>query len=796
MRARLVRHKKLVFSFLALGLLSILGFFAPSMPVQLQPRGLRQPVSLRIVDRNGRLLRDVQSTRQGVAHWKQLSEISPFLVQATLCSEDQRFFQHAGVDPLAVLRAIRINWSKGRIVQGGSSITQQLVRNLVSLESSDPQSRGWRVKLCETYWALRLEWAASKDEILESYLNRIYYGNQCYGIEAAAHFYFGRSSHQLSLAQSAFLAILPRAPEGFLPFQEPEEVQKFQRLLLDRMLAEGRISQDDYQRACQEPLEFRTSGGAFKAGHFCDYVLGQRNQSNQGNQGEIRTTLDVGLQEDFEKILRTQIERLRRKNVHNGAVVALDLRTGEVLSMVGSTNYDDSQFNAALAGRQPGSTLKPFTYGLALERDKTAASILPDLNLYPNEVTHGYIPRNYDEKFHGPVRLRTALACSYNVPVVRVLETFGTDLLLRHLRELGFDRLTREANHYGLGLTLGDGEVSLLQLCNAYRCMARGGVWQAEEYLPSGQTDRIQKQVMDPRVCFILADILRDPLEREASFGLGSVLDMPFWCAVKTGTSKGYRDNWTVGFTDRYVVGVWVGNLDGEAMQGVSGVTGAAPIFRECLLALHRRDGSLPQPPSLPAKVVQRPVCPQSGVLAGPFCDHTINEFFLEEKQPTNQCSVHRLQVNGQLVPLDLQGPEARRWRHTAGAAVVLCYPPLYREWMREKGLAWYEDRAPSRPLTDSPDSSERVRILFPDGQATFRIDPRLRDEQQKIHFKGLFPRTSTRVEWKVDGQTVPSDADMQCWWTLQRGMHRVSFSAWSQTTLLGTSKELNFQVR
>lgn len=770
-------------------------FFAPSLPTALTPDSLKKPLSLRIVDRKGKLLREVQSARQGVAHWKKLEEISPFLISATLYSEDRNFYRHFGIDPIAVGRAAKANWSAGRIREGGSTITQQLVRNLM-LEvppqgQPAPELRGWRKKLSESFWSVRVEFASSKRDILESYLNRIYYGNQCYGIEAAARFYFSRSADQLSLAQSTFLAVLPRAPESFLPFQNPEEVQAYQVQLLERMHQAGVVSTDDYRIAVAEKIEFKPSFGSFRAGHFCDYVLSQ-NGEQLATAGVLQTTLDIELQEDFEKILRAQVQRLGDKNVHNGALVALDINTGEILAMVGSTNYETSQFNAAVAGRQPGSSLKPFTYGLAMEADKTPASLLPDLNLYPNQVKNGYIPHNYDEKFHGPVRLRTALACSYNVPVVRVLEEIGTETLLNRLRQLGFNRLTENANHYGLGLTLGDGEVTLLQLCNAYRAMGRDGLFQESKW---DMTDSrpAESQVLNRRVCFLLSDILQDAHERAPAFGRRSVLEMPFWCPVKTGTSKGYRDNWTIGFSRNYVVGVWVGNLDGTAMRKVSGVTGAAPVFRECMSVLEKRAKGVSNsvPPHVPADVEKVAICPQSGMLASEICPNSIQEYFLKERKPGKRCLFHRLKLsNGQLLSVESPGVDLQRARQTPGTQVVITYPPLYRGWMRQNQMADYP-----WGIAETQDARP-VQITFPDGESYFRCDPQASRQTQKIHFKVKLPSATTRVTWTVDQRPIPSEADFSAWWQLVPGRHKLSVQAFSKDASLGQSEAIHFTVR
>jgi len=739
--------------------LAVLGaavaFVAPPLPPELaQPKRV---LSRQLTDREGRPLREVLSSAAGVSRWVPLEEISPFLVRATLASEDRRFYLHPGLDPVACLRAFRSNWRAGHVVEGGSTLTQQLVRNL-----RPGSSRDLRGKLAEAYWATRLELASSKRAILEAYLNRVPYGQQCYGAEAAAQHYFARPARELSLAQAAMLAVLPRSPESFAPYQDLEDVQVYQRRLLDAMLAGGYVDEESYRLACAEPLQLAAPREDFRAGHFCDWVLSRA----PAGEGELRTTLDLRLQEEAEKILATHVRRLADQGVSNGALVVLDAEGGEVLAMAGSIDYrgPQGQFNAALALRQPGSTLKPFTYGLALEQGWTAASLLPDLDIFPRDVTAGFIPDNYDRTFHGPVRMRTALACSYNVPAVRLVEEVGVEALLTRLRHLGFSALTAPPAHYGVGLTLGDGEVTLLELASAYRVLARGGRYApARNVLDSPAGASVP--VMDARVAYILTHMLADNDARIPAFGRFGPLALPFACASKTGTSKDFRDNWTVGFTSRYVVAVWVGNFDNSSMREVSGITGAGPIFRELMLALERRDGGAPAF-ATPQGLLWERVCVDSGELAGDDCAHTMREVFLADRKGPRKCSVHR-RIDGKLYAV---------------------YPPLYRSWMAEQGLPMPPARA---------GSAEAVRIAFPDQGAAFRLDPVLRPEYQRVRLRGAVPDDVERVSWFIDQQEVSTQAPFDAWWTMQRGQHRLQLIAYDgQGKEVGRSRNQWFVVR
>lgn len=743
-----------------------------------------QEASLILLDRHGEVLREVPSSRNGVSRWVSLDQVAPVLVQATILAEDRRFHLHPGVDPLALLRSAWINLRAGRVLTGGSTLTQQLVRNL---RPAGP--RGVGTKILEAWEAVRMEVHFSKAEILEAYLNRVPYGNGAYGIEAASRRYFQKSASRLSPAEAAALAVLPRAPEALDLVSRPQEVAALQRDLLERMGEAGILAEEDLREALEVPLLAAPMHDRFAAPHFCDLVLAGLPPA-AGSQ-QVRTSLDASLQGLAEDLLEAHLARLAGQNVGNGAVVILDVATGEILAMVGSRNYFDpaaGQVNAALALRSPGSTLKPFMYGLALERGRTAASVLPDLEFHPDGARDGFLPRNYDWTHHGPVRLRTALACSYNLAAVRTLQELGPQALLGRLHELGFTCLDRPASHYGTGLTLGDGEVCLLDLALAYRALARGGLygparpvlasadggtWKPVPTLPS-------RQVMDPGACFVLSDILADPEARAPAFGRHGPLSLPFPCAAKTGTSKDYRDNWTLGYTPRHVVGVWVGNFDGRSMVGASGVTGAAPLFRDLMLALRAREEAQAPPRAAetgfvaPAGVVQAAVCPVSGHRPGLDCPGSMSEWFLPGTVPSAPCRVHRRvaldrRTGGRAVP---STPDSERVER-----VYEVYPPLYRAWMAEVGLpvppegptsgsnsrstrpvlpvAPPRDRSPG----DHPESASagpiRLAIASPEEGAVFRLDPVLRREYQKVTLRAVVPEGVPEVEWRLDGRTL-----------------------------------------
>lgn len=756
---------------LLLGLAGLVVFFAVPVPEPLARPD--QGLSLRLLDRHGVVLREVLSPRAGVETWVGLEAVSPHFVAAMVCSEDQRFAWHPGFDPLAIGRAMRANWQAGQAIEGGSTITQQLVRNLLP-----ERPRTVAAKLSETYWAVRLEARLSKRRILECYLNRISFGNQCYGIESASRLYFSKPASELSLAQAAFLAVIPRSPGSLDPYRDEQKatIQKLSGQLLDRLQEAGLASAEAVAVARREPIELAPLAPTFQAGHFTDLVL-----DGDPSGPVVKTTLDLGLQHQVEGLLAAHVKRLKDHRVGNGAVVVLDVESGDVLALAGSADYFDfraqGQFNAAVAGRQPGSTLKPFNYGLAIESGQSLASLLPDIDLYPADQGDTFIPRNYDSRFHGPVRLRTALACSYNVPAVRVLERVGTDRFWRRLHALGFEHLTEDPDHYGLGLTLGDGEASLLELANAYRTIARAGSHTPVRLL-SQQPAVAPRQVMDPRAAFLLTSILSDNADRVAAFGSESSLALPFACAAKTGTSKGYRDNWTIGFTPRYVVAVWVGNFGGEPMVDVSGVTGAGPLFRDVCLTLGS-GGTF----AVPRGVSQRAVCPNSGLAPGPDCPNSMLEWFLDEAPTLGQCDVHERLTLDTRTGARAGSDCPPRYRETK---LFTVYPPLYRDWM-------LSERMPLPP--PEGDLAGEVRVAFPQPGTVFKRDPVLREAYQKLSLKAVLPRGTRRVQWFVDGRPVGTTQEPRCWWQMQPGPHRVKVVAEGPGGPL-TSREVDFSVR
>ena len=723
--AAIKRHRRALLLGLAL---LVAAYLLPPLPAEYT--NLQANSALLLTDRNGTPWRSRLSPREGVNRWVPLEAMPPQLLDCLLAAEDRRFFYHPGFDPQAMARAAAINLRKGRVVSGASTITQQLLRTL-----SEPKERSLGNKLKEIYWATRLELRYSKKEILEAYLNRVAFGPAVYGAEEAARYYFDKPCASLSLAECAVLAVTVRSPSVLDPFSygAEEELKKWTTPLLQNLRREGKISEEQLQRALTQPLELSTKAPPFQASHFCDYLL----KRSDDLRGEVRTTLDLPLQKSVEGMVRTHLALLSEHNVNNAAVIVAEVDTGQIRAMVGSAGYHrrrDGQHNAAISLRQPGSTLKPFTYALLLQRTGQAGFILPDLNLYENSEQESFIPKNYDNHFHGPVSIRTALACSYNVPAVRALERVGVNNLLELLQRLGFRDLDQTPDHYGLGLTLGDGSCSLLQLVSAYRTLARGGISGELQTLP-GSTPELGERVLDPRTAHLLSDVLSDRRARIASFGTPNSLEFPFPVAVKTGTSKGYRDNWAVGYTPKFVVGVWVGNSDGSPMTDVSGITGAGPLFRDVMLALGD-GGDFVAPKGLNT----RSICTLSGDPANELCPTTVSELCFEEVA-YSECRVCRRSEGG----------------------LVYDLPSLYLPWARERGL----------PLPPSPRQDDKLRFTFPLDQDVFQLDPDVQRDYQRVKFRVAGGTPPYR--WSIDEGNSAETVEGSLWWPLRSGTHRIT---------------------
>jgi len=578
---RFLRRKRVTLP-LALAAVWATVWFALPFAVPL-PEGLSgaAPVSPVVLDRHGRPIHRLTLPDATRAETVSLADLPSDFIACTLAAEDKRFRHHGGIDPLAGMRAVKDLAAHRRVVSGASTITQQLVKI-----SSPPCKRTLAAKLRESLGARRLEMTRSKDEILIAYLNRLDYGNRRVGPAEAARFYFQKPLADLSLAECALLAGLPQAPTRLNPIKRPAAALQRRDTILDRLEKTGVLDPKRLVLSRNEPLNLRP----LREKSAAPWLLAQSAIHNP--QSAIATTLDLDLQHDVESIVTEELNALRTANLHHAAVVVLHNPTGEILALVTSGDWHDprgGQIDGTWIPRSPGSTLKPFTYLLGFERaGQFPGSILADVPTRFRTPEGLDLPANFDRTHRGPVSIRTALACSLNVPAMRELNLLGGPASLhRLLTDLGLTTLGDHPTQDGLGLTIGNAPVRLLELTNAYATLARGGDHLPPRLFSTAPAGK-PRRLCDPVATYLIADILADPDARAPSFGRHGPLELPFRCAVKTGTSSDFHDNWCIGFTPEFTVGVWAGNFDQTPLGGLSGVAGAGPIFHRTMVRLHR----------------------------------------------------------------------------------------------------------------------------------------------------------------------------------------------------------------
>jgi len=689
--------------------------------------------SLSVVDANGATLRQ-EATSAGLRErWIGLDQISPYLVSATLASEDNEFHDHAGVDWTAMARAAWLNLRGGGAEFGGSTITMQLVRLLAGTK------RSLSGKLAQMVLAGRLERMLGKPEILEQYLNRVYYGNGAWGAEQAARTYFDKHAADLSIGEAAMLAVIPRGPTFYDPLRERPRVMARRAHILRLMEDHGYLAAEDRALAERIPLELTRTRPPFRAPHFVELIKERLPPAFQRG-AVVRTTLDSDLQQHLEVALGNHVRHLAARNVGEAAIVVLRNSDGAILALVGSKDYADHAFNGVTARLRPGSTLKPFVYGAAFEAGDTPATIAQDVVLA--EDAHQAYTKDF--RSHGFARYRESLAGSYNLSAVHTLQRVGVGTVLRKLRAAGLSTLDRPDAEYDWGLAIGNAETRLLDLTAAFSTFGRGGRPIAPRAIdlaqrPDGATwtepTIVRDRIFSEEISYLVFDILNDRDARKPMFGDRVPLNLAFPIALKTGTTKAYTDLWAIGTTREYTVGVWAGNFDGSPTHHVMSTEGATPLVRAAYTAIAARYGA-PTAPPRPETIVSAEICPVSGKRPGPSCEHHKRELFITGHVPEETCDWHQL---------------------VCGVPSVV-YPDAVRAWTRFYGR-------PTPPVCGAPEATGPIAIASPVRGAHFVLEPHRPPEAQRPPLAALPALPDLR--WTIDGE--PADT-----WIPRPGTHRV----------------------
>jgi penicillin-binding protein 1C len=753
--------------------------------------------SVRITDRDGRLLYEVLAETGGRNTVLAIENISQCMQDATIAVEDKNFYSNPGVDITGIIRALWINLRGGETIAGGSTITQQVARNLL-MTQEERTERTLRRKLREAMLAWQMTRKLSKDEVLALYLNQMNYGGMAYGVEAASQTYFGKPAGELLLPECALIAGMPQAPGAYNPFTNPDLAKERQRVVLGLMEKHGYLTQEERLSAEATPLSLNPDPYPIEAPHFVWLIKDQIDKLvftgvlDSRQSLVVRATLDLDAQHLAENVLKRRIDAFKNEdamlshNVNNAALVVIDPQNGEILALVGSADYFDKSIDGALdmatSPRQTGSAFKPFIYALALDPARheawTAATSILDVST--TFITHDgtpYTPDNYDSRKHGPVPVREALGSSLNIPAVKTLQEVGIENTIDLARRLGITSLT-DPMQYDLSLALGGGQISLLELSTAYAALANNGYFTGgssilEIHDADGNLLYVQEkdpalQVFDPRVAWLISDILSDDEARSTGFGPNSTLKLDRVAAVKTGTTTNFHDNWTIGYTPDLVVGVWVGNSGHEAMHNVTGLTGAAPIWHEVMRGLSQ--GRPDRPFQRPGGLTQVEVCDLSGLLPTSACPHTRAEWFITGTEPTQTDTFHQqVWIDALTNSLaDDSTPIERRKSMT-----VLDLPIEAQAWAHEQGLPLLTDFAQGENLVSQ--QPDQLILLSPPPNTTYRVDPNLDLASQQLQIEAEAGAGISQITIWIDGTllTTLSSPPYQAWWTLSAGEHQ-----------------------
>lgn len=682
----------------------------------------------RVIDRRGEALTASYHTRWNTADRRALHDMPDLLVQAFLLSEDKRYYSHGGIDWRARGSALWQNIRAGGTVRGASTITEQVVRQL------HPRPRTFWSKWVEGFEAAQLERHFSKPQILEFYLNQVPYASGRRGVAQAARYYFNRDVHTLTPKETLALAVMVRAPSGYDLYKDPARIDGAIARLAQSLQTAGHLDDAAMKHIAVQVFDLQKPSIPVDAAHMVSYL---RRQETAYGAEELRSTLDAGLQARVQKILDDRLRGLRGKNLYNGAALVADHQTGEILAWVvagaGREDTPGRQIDAVTVARQPGSALKPFLYTAALDKGWTASTIIEDAP-FSGAVGAGlHRFRNYSNTFYGRITLREALGNSLNIPAVKAVHYVGVRDYLRILHNLGFQSLVRGAEVYDDGLALGNGEVTLLELVEGYAALASGGLRRPLHVMMDDPMPRTETRVYSEAAASLIGNILSDPHARRLEFGAGSVLNFPLQTAVKTGTSTDYRDAWAVAYNDKYVAGIWMGNLDHRPTDGITGGTGPALALRSIFGELNR--GRSTQKLKISPQLTLRDICIEDN--RNPAQCHMRSEWFMPHAKEEQEA-----------VPADVAAPA-------------------------------------------------RFGILQPTDGLHMAVDPRMPMDMQQFTFRLTGLRAGQAVEWILNGESLGAAAETPAHlWMLRRGAHKLQARVSEGGAVVFTSPEVSYVVK
>ncbi len=760
--------------------------------------------AITIRDRNSKELTTIYPKYGGRYKRVEYEDMPSVLIDAVISAEDKNFFKHNGVDYTSIIKAGIRNYRAGYIVSGGSTITQQLIKNIY------PRSRTYIEKFYEALDAIKIEKHLSKEDILTIYLNKIFFGNNIYGIASASDIYFNKDIKEITVSEAAMLASIIKSGTMFNPYKYSDNLENRRQYVVSQMHKNGYITKEQYTNALANKPDVHDDNQKFLAPHFSMYINQIVKSMELKEISEVHTTIDLNIQKEAEAVLRNTTQWLHSFNVRNVSCVILDAKTGEVLTMIGSLDYSDfdsdGSVNGATSLRQAGSTLKPFLYGYIFDEGESPASVMADIESFLASSGGFYSPVNYSKKYYGPVTIRSSLANSLNVSTVRWLDKYSISNFQNILKKSGLSSINKHYDHYGLSMALGSPEVRLIDLASAYSTFANDGLYKPyysinKIYKTDGSIIKPKKaksrRVFSKESSFLVTDILTDRNARLSVFPNLRGVVYPFSVAIKTGTSKDFRDAWAFGYTKDYVVGIWLGDFAGSSMHNITGGNSAVPIVYDIFLMLNKKQKETKW--NKPSTIITKSICSLSGKYPTANCDSIIDEMFNQNNIPNGYCQYHslykRINSDGQTEEkIFISLPyEYKNWQ----AAQDMSMPS--GDWVPsdvfrnsriyEMNMASSSDVTIESQVIQSNDNYENIiadtvdnneknypYITSPKMNSIYRMDGSLPIEYQRISLSASIPKNAIEYIWYCNGEEYirknNSDNDDSVRWQLKSGEH------------------------